>query len=338
MQRSLIKRLHSTAVVCASGSGVSFGLIQRLRSRWGEKVHIIGLDSNPAPLVTASVVVDEFYTVCQSNERVFLDQISDILDKHDGAHVYPALNSDFTALSEIRKLEKFRNCDFVCPVDDKIKFVKDKLALFEALSAINVPTPKLFTTKDIENGCCDDELFVKPRDGCGSKGARKVNKKELVTYDRKLLNSIIVQEVCQKPEVTVDVFIDIVRGDFAAVCRERVEIKAGVCTKARIFADKGLEKIAEQLCEFFGMSGGFCFQVMKIFGKWVVIDLNFRLGAGTALSCAIGADFFSAMHGSRCGECGIDYIDLSWIKQGDCYVTRQYTEYITRLPNENNGA
>lgn len=325
-------QLHSTAVVCAAGSGVSYGLIHRLRATWGSKVHIVALDINPTYLVSASVLADEFIQVVPSSDLKFQEQLGSVLDRLGETHIYPAVNSDFFALAELRRSATFAASDFVCVDDRYLSLATDKLSLDQTMRTIGVQTPETFTIEDIEQQNVLESFFVKPRNGFGSQGARSMTRNAILEMKEDELQDFIVQEVCSRPEVTVDAFVDSKLGDCAVVCRERIEIKSGVCTKARLFADAELEALAQRIGLALEIRGSFCFQVMRSKDKWVVTDLNLRPGAGTALSCAIGADFFSAMHACRCGERGIDRIDTSWIETGDCFVTRQYIEYVTSLP------
>ncbi len=325
-------QLHSTAVVCASGSGVSYGLIQQLRAAWGSNVRIIALDVNPAHLISASVIADEFNRVAPSNEAEFQEQLSNVLKRYSDAHVYPAVNSDFLALADLRNSKAFEQCDFVCVEDKYLTLVTDKRDLYRFMQSIGVVTPGELSTNDIEEAQESKAFFIKPRDGFGSRGARVAMRNEIMAMKAEEIEYLVVQEICSGPEVTIDAFIDANLGDYAVVCRERIEVKSGVCTKTRLFSDTALEALARRVGETLNIRGSFCIQVMRSHGEWLVTDLNLRPGAGTALSCAIGANFFSAMHASRCGERGIDQIDLRWIKRGDCFVTRQYVEYVTSLP------
>jgi len=323
---------HSTVIVCAAGSGVSYGLIHRLRITWGSKVHIVALDINPAHLVSASVLADEFIQVAPSTDIRFQKQLSSVLYRHTNSHIYPVVNSDFYALAELRRSGTFKECDFVCPDDRYLSLATDKLFLDRTMQSIGIPTPETFTAEDIERKYVPECLFIKPRNGFGSLGARGITRNAILAMRENELQNFIVQEVCSGPEVTIDAFVDAKLGHCVVTCRERIEIKSGVCTKARLFANTELEDLARRIGFALEIRGSFCFQVMRAKDKWVVTDLNLRPGAGTALSCAIGADFFSAMHACRCGERGIDLIDLSLIEHGDCFVTRQYVEYVTSLP------
>ena len=79
-------------------------------------------------------------------------------------------------------------------------------------------------------------------------------------------------------------------GPVQAVCRERLEVKAGVCTKARVFTDPQIGDLAERLGAGLGLEGAFCFQVMRDAARgWVVTDVNARHGAGSRMSAAVGS-------------------------------------------------
>ena len=109
----------------------------------------------------------------------------------------------------------------------------------------------------------------------------------LERYREQLSSHWLVQEVCRPPELTVEVYNS--EGTLCSLCRERLEVKSGVCTKARVFRDAELTRLAENLARNLQLPVAFCFQVMKnSAGKWVITDVNPRLGAGTALSSVCG--------------------------------------------------
>jgi hypothetical protein len=125
----------------------------------------------------------------------------------------------------------------------------------------------------------------------------------------------------------VDVCYDKNRNFFEYVCRERIETKSGVCTKARLFQDKKIGEIALTLAQKLDLSA-FCFQLMRLKDNWAVTDINARLGAGTAISVAAGLDFFSGMFAIQWGEDPSKYFKLL---QKETFVTRQYSEFVMNL-------
>jgi hypothetical protein len=105
---------------------------------------------------------------------------------------------------------------------------------------------------------------------------------------------MLVEEFCHGPEITIEIFNT--KGLFSTICRERIETKGGVCTKARIFFDSNLQTLAKRICAVISLPPAICVQVMKNSNNtWVVTDVNPRLGAGTSMSSAYGWSLGSAL-------------------------------------------
>jgi carbamoyl-phosphate synthase large subunit len=132
-------------------------------------------------------------------------------------------------------------------------------------------------------------VFVKPRYGVGSRGASVIEQEEQVArLDSEI--DFVFQEVCERPEVTVDVLST--EFGHVAVSRERLEVKAGVSTKARVWYSPELAEIAGKIAAAFSLVGLFCFQVMKRDGRWFVTDINPRCGGATAMTVAAGINLY----------------------------------------------
>lgn len=107
--------------------------------------------------------------------------------------------------------------------------------------------------------------------------------------------------------------------------RQRLEVKSGVCTKARIARDETLAELALHLCRRFTLTEPFCFQTRKAAGLHHLIDINPRLGAGTAMSALNGMDFFAAHLAQLLGREPQEFLRPHF---SECVVTRQYGEYL----------
>src|SRR5207248_606409 len=123
--------------------------------------------------------------------------------------------------------------------------------------------------------------LLKPRSGRGSVGVLRIDTKERFESARNSLGAYVAQEPCVSPEVTIDAFRGRDGKSFRAVARERLEVKAGVCTKARLFEDDELASIAERIGDGLDLTGTYCVQVMRSAesGRWLVTDVNPRPGA-----------------------------------------------------------
>ena len=123
----------------------------------------------------------------------------------------------------------------------------------------------------------------------------------------------------------MDVFYDPENDFIRVVCRERIETKSGVSTKARLFEDDELSRFARTIAVGLKLKGSFCFQVMRNSHGWVVTDVNPRPGAATAMCALTGNDFFAATFAYHWGEdARVFFRPLN----GEQFVTRQYSEFL----------
>lgn len=305
-----------------AGTGTAFAIATRLRSSWGSDIRIILTDVNQEHLVSASVLADQFYQVQPAKDSAFREQIMEILRAEKVTTYIPILNDEIILAAELAKLAVYKDIDFWSS-DSYAKCV-DKNFAEQWLSSIGVRTPEVATLQRLQE---QRTWFAKPRDGFGSKGVGYVTSADVLALSDAEREKLVIQEVCTYPEVTVDSFWDADIDSGYAYCRERIEVKSGVCTKARLFSDPELSSFAKSIGRALGQKGTICFQAMSSTRGWVVTDLNLRSGAGTAMTCAAGYDVLSAAFACRSK---LDYSGyLKSIKFDDeIYVTRQYVEFV----------
>lgn len=307
----------------AGGTGTSFAIASRLRAHWGADIRLVVTDSNPAHLVTTSVLADACVQVPYASDPGFQALLEGIIER-EGVQTYiPILNDEIVLAARLQADPRYAHVDFwSSPLHAQCT---DKTFADAWLNGIGVRTPATIAAAEIERG--DGPWFAKPRRGFGSRGAGVVSGADLRALDAAARDALIVQELCAAPEVTVDSFHDAASGATHAYCRERIETKAGVCTKARIFHDAELEAFAARIGSALGQRGTLCFQAMRGRDGWAVTDLNLRSGAGTAMSCAAGFDVLAAAYACRAGE---DYARfLAPLEPGrSIHVTRQYAEFV----------
>ncbi len=312
-----------TVLLGAGGTGTSFAIASRLRAHWGTAIRLIVTDINEAHLVTSSLLADACLRVPYASDPAFPALLADIIER-EGVQTYiPILNDELVLAARLQAEPRFAHVDFwSSPLHAQCT---DKVFADGWLAGIGVRTPATIGAQELAHG--DGPWFAKPRNGFGSRGAGVVDGAAWRRLGEAERTALIVQELCATPEVTVDSFHDAATGATHAYCRERIETKAGVCTKARLFRDAELEGFAAIIGAALGQRGALCFQAMRGRDGWAVTDLNLRAGAGTALSCAAGFDVLAAAYACRVGE---DYARfLAPLEPGrDVYVTRQYAEFV----------
>jgi carbamoyl-phosphate synthase large subunit len=105
---------------------------------------------------------------------------------------------------------------------------------------------------------------------------------------------LLVQEICRPPEITIEIFR--LPAYAESICRERIKTNTVVCTKTRVFKDEQLHQLVLRIIENESWPVASCIQIMRNHrDELAVIDVNLRIGAGTAMSAAVGWDLVSAL-------------------------------------------
>lgn len=310
-------------MVGAVGTGTAFGIITRLRMIWGDSIQLIGTDINPEHLVTSSIFLDEFYQVSKSETSGYAKEISKLIIEKEIDTYIPILNAEIVIAGDLSASSSHPNSTFWS--SDKYAKCTNKRFANDLLKESGIPIP--YTLTEVGDISRYDEWFIKPINGYGSYATRRISSSELNVLGNDLISNMLIQEICDQPEVTVDSFYDYRNHFGRAYCRERIEVKSGVCTKARLFSNTVLSDIANKIGRTIQQIGAITFQVMKRGDSWVVTDLNLRTGAGTSMTCSAGFDVINATYAARKNLDYEEYIPELPIG-GSIVITRQYTDFV----------
>lgn len=274
-------------LVLSCGTSACFNLIKEIRENYSDQIYVIGLDINRSTDVAAASFVDEFYQTYPTKSPEFVEQLKEIISLTNPHYILPSFDEDQLLMTESFLSSFSHKISSLGCQSLAMEIYKDKVAMQNFLKKQNFPVPKMFAISELK---FEQEYFVKPILGVGSRGAKKMLGGEIVQRDR---CRDLVQEVCEEPEVTVECFK--FKSFFSCVSRKRLETKAGVCTKAEFINDPVLKKIAERFSKIPGVPRAFNLQFMKNSkGQWVITDVNLRLAGGGYLSKTLGWDVYSA--------------------------------------------
>jgi len=309
-------------LIGGGGTGTAFAIATRLKAIWHDRLRLIITDIFDRDLVTTSLLADAFHKVPRADDPNFAQVLERILDEEAIDIYIPLLNAEIRAAWALPKSQKLDI--WLAGFGPELL---DKAVADPWLLAQGVRVPRQLSYLQ---GQTDDETwFVKPRDGFGSRDARVLTMAEIRALDEDMRTESIIQEICETPEITIDSFYDAETGFTRAYCRERLETKAGVCTKARVFFDPELAEFAAKIGAGLGQRGAICFQAMRAKEGWSVTDLNLRSGAGTALTVAAGYDVLAASYACRTGESYKHFVPEIAL-DSEFLVTRQYSEFVMR--------
>lgn len=316
----MVKRV----LIGSAGTGNAFSTCMALRRRSDIKIILSTADINPAHLVTSSLLADRHFIVKPYMDNGFVQQIQNIIGENQIDTFLPFIDAEISIAAKLFENGLLPGVESLQVRNSHVaEICENKLLSFKFLKNHNINTPAT-----IEPGSDKSrEIFIlKPLCGFGSK-IKKVRSEEVENLPDK--EKFVLQEICEGPEITIDVSRSKEFDFFRFVCRERIQTKEGVCTKARLFFDEELGEMARLIADSLHLHS-FCFQVMKLNGRWAVIDINPRLGAGTSMSYSAGYDFFGAMLAIMWNENPAKYLPEF---QRECFITRQYSEFL--MGNQN---
>lgn len=315
-------------LLTSAGTSTALGVIKGLASAPHFEVHTA--DINPLNMLAVGAFATASHSTgpLASQRAEYIDFISGLVAEKSIDFIYPIHDEEIRALASadavalITKLPQ--------SLVSKVDVCTDKLEMARMCASNGIPSPATFSCQEFAASGFFP-AFSKPRRGVGSANVNLVlDESGLKTVPSQTVE-LVFQEVCEKPEVTVDVLS--AHDEIVTVARERIETKAGVSTKCRVWHSFELETLAKEIVRVFGLQGLFCFQVMKRDGRWVVTDINPRPGGATAMTLAVGINLYREYFEIQMS--GFDLGRFSALRDRvlvmrESVVTRYYQEHVSQ--------
>ncbi len=314
-------------LVLSCGINAIYHFTKVLKEKFREDFYIIGTDINEEYLVATRKNLDKFYKVPLSGTDGYYEKILDICKKEKINYIIPSLDKDqiffYPQNPDLLKL----NIKSISTPKSTIEFYKNKKLLFNKMQESGLPIPKLYSINNIKEKTI---YCIKPINGFGSHGVQFLEKDAITQI--KDLENYIIQEKCLSPEITLECFH--FNSKISTVARERIETKAGVCTKAKIHHIPELEDIAKKIITYYEIPNYFNLQFMKNFnGDYVITDVNLRLPGGMSLTYQSGWDVASSIANLMLNKQDKIFDSLKRKNKID-YVVRAYTDIKTKSINK----
>lgn len=302
-------------LITAAGTGAAFSYATAIAKNFPE-LEVMTADTNSAEYTTSSLFSKKHFKVPLSNSEDYKSELEDIIKSENIDFYLPLLDLEIYAAyeSEILREKLIANNSNFC----KACIKKDEYHIWA--SKIDIKTPLLLNDSQISNY---DFFVLKKNGGFGSRDTEIISFEEISKLN---LDEHTVYEYITGEEYTIDCFpLD---GKVVTTVRERVEVKNGVSVKTKITKNEFLNELATKLVTLFNLTHPFCFQVIKKDSSYYLIDLNPRLGGGTAMSSVAGYDYFSAHIAFVLGKEPVEYLLET---HESCIVTRQYANYLMKV-------
>lgn len=309
-----LKPMNHKIFIAASGTGTGFGYAQA-KARWFPEISLFTGDTNPAEMVTSSLFSERHFLLSSSDSLEYFRELQDIFSEWEIDAYIPLIDCEVVQASTLKTTLSPR---VICNSQKFCESATSKSSYCQWFSFEGCTALPPLAQHDLRTGA---QYIAKRDGGFGGRATRIID--DIDAAERLAQDGWSLYPFINGDEYTVDCFP--VDGQVVTSVRKRLEVKSGVCTKTSIIQDDVLSGVARYLCHHFSLAEPFCFQTRKNDGLHYLIDINPRLGAGTAMSALNGTDFFAAHLAQISGGSPLDFLRPRF---RECLVTRQYSEYL----------
>lgn len=270
-------------------------LIKNFKLSLGEESKIIATDcNNTAP---ALYFADKQYIVPRITDSNYITTILDICEKENIDAITTFIDPEIQVLSQNREVFEAAGVEVLAPYLETAELCFDKLEMFKYLTEKNINTVKTYGdfhsfNVDYENGTCKLPVFVKPRSGSGSVGARKIDCYDELKHICMNEKDLIIQEFMDGDDLDADVYIDTISHKPVSIFTKRkLETKIGGANKTISFKDDKLFKTIEYVISHFKFNGPIDMDFFYRNGEYYLSEVNARFGGAYLHAYGCGVDF-----------------------------------------------
>ncbi|MCH9680450.1 MAG: ATP-grasp domain-containing protein [Deltaproteobacteria bacterium] len=263
-------------------------LAERLRERMPEfgGGRVVGADTDR--LDPLRFFVDDFFLVPSADEPDYIECLLERAREYEFRGIIPWNDHDIRVLDANRVRLEDAGLHLLLPPGDDVAMFLDKRRTARWAVAHGIPHPRVF--EDSADACAP--FYAKPRFGQGSYGVERVEDLARLSAEPCWQDpeQFILQAAFEGEEYTVDVGLGGAGAPLFIVPRRRLKVRGGEVVIARVELDPLVVEFVARLCERLDFHGVFNVQVLRRGDQIVLLEFNPRLGGGTDLSIAAGAD------------------------------------------------
>lgn len=276
-------------------------LLKDFRESIAEGSKLIATDLSPyAP---ALYFADKQYLVPRIDDPSYIDTVLDICKREDIDAVTTFIDPEIELLAKNRERFAELGVEVLAPYEHTAKLCFNKYLMFRHLVQSGIPTVKTWgTIEEFDQANQGFPVFVKPRTGSGSVGARKVNSHEELAIAMDEDSSLIIQEYMDCLDLDADVYIDTISHEaVAAFSKKKIETRIGGASKTASFKDEKLFAFIQQICKVLKFNGPVDMDFFYRDGQYYLSEVNPRFGGAYLHAYGAGVDFIKLIENNLNG-------------------------------------
>ncbi len=291
-------------LMCSAGRRVE--LLKDIRNSMNSGSRLIAVDlSEFAP---ALYMADKYYLVPRIDAPDYIDHILDICRKEQVNVVTTLIDPEIEILAKNRKRFEEIGIEVLAPYEETAALCFDKYKMYKYLTEHGIRTVRTWgsfdeTIKAIDDGETNFPVFVKPRRGSGSVGARKIFDKDALKIAFEEDDTLIAQEYMDCVDLDADVYVDTVSHEPVAIfSKHKISTTIGGANKTISFKDDTLFEFIKNALVFFEFNGPIDMDFFCKDGEYYLSEINPRFGGAYLHAYGAGVDFIKLIENNVAGR------------------------------------
>jgi len=284
-------------------------LMKDFRASMEKDSHIVATDNSPyAP---ALYFADKQYIVPRIDDPHYVDEILDICRKEKINAVTTFIDPEIMLLAENREKFSAIGVEVLAPYFETAKLCFDKYEMFKYLRKCGINTANTWDNykavkQAIDSKQVDFPIFVKPRTGSGSVGARKIFDEESLRMAFEQDPTLIAQELMTGEgcyDLDADVYIDTITNKPVAIfSKKKISTVIGGANKTISFKDEKLFDFVNMALAYFKFNGPIDIDFFFKNGQYYLSEINPRFGGAYLHAYGAGVDFIKLIDNNLHGN------------------------------------
>ncbi|NBJ91281.1 ATP-grasp domain-containing protein [Parablautia muri] len=270
-------------------------LLKDFRKTLGRDAKIVVTDNSE--VAPAMAFANRAYQVPLITDPGYIPMILDICKKEEIHAVTTLIDPEIALLAEHREEFEALGVVVLAPYTETAKLCFNKYEMYQFLIRHGIHTIKTYGTYEefltaYEKGEILLPVFVKPRMGSGSVGARKIETLALLKQVTDADESLMIQELMTGEDLDADVYVDTVSHKPVAIFSKRkLSTTIGGANKTISFKDERLFDFVKEVLGTMEFNGPLDMDFFYQDGKYYLSEINPRFGGAYLHAYGAGVDF-----------------------------------------------
>lgn len=280
-------------------------LLKDFRNTLGNQVKIVVTDNSK--VAPAMAFADKAYLVPLISDPSYISIILDICKKEEIQAVTTLIDPEIMLLAKHREEFEAFGVTVLAPYEETAKLCFNKYDMYRFLTEKGINTVKTYGTYeefmvDYNAGRIAFPVFVKPRTGSGSVGARKIETPDLLKQVTEQDKSLIIQELMTGKDLDADVYVDTISHKPVAIfSKKKLSTTIGGANKTVSFKDESLFAFIQEALSVMQFNGPLDMDFFYQDGKYYLSEINPRFGGAYLHAYGAGVDFVKLIQNNIAG-------------------------------------